>query len=217
MWANTVYLSTETPPYINWPDKPIKKWKAASDTLCSKSPMVILGISRQHKKEWTDTCTEYHSGYDTTASSTHSFPLRTNGRLWRYGLLCMIWRLSGSAGGNRISWLGVSVAVWHGLLDDRLQAFRLGFVAVDHWWDVCSTAWRWARRGSFEGMCTAATSGCLDGCSSRSSVGIRGRMQCRNGNCLHCQHKTLSWLGQTEMSTNSWTHGTSLHDGYKTN
>ena len=142
----------------------------------------------------------YQLGHDTTASSMNPFPVGSDGRFWRYGLLCRIWRLCGCTGGSCVSRLGgVGVAVGHGLLDYRLQTFLLRFVAVDNRRDVRPTAWRWARRGSRKGMCTAATSGCLDWSSSRNIV--RGRLLCRNSYCLQdTPNKTPSrlWTNRNE-------------------
>ena len=102
-----------------------------------------------YKKEWPKLNTRRQSRNDTAAFAKNSSPLRSDGRFrWYRGLLCVIGCLCSITWGSHItwyiSWLGITVAIRHCLLDNGLQMFSLWFMAVDNRWDVTG----WTRRGS---------------------------------------------------------------------
>ena len=163
--------------------KMVEKWKATSD---GKYATLKLGNFDNIKGTYKIN-TGRQSRNDTAVLVKNSSSVRSDGRFWWRGdggLLRIIGRLRSITGGShvtrRISRLGISVAVRHGLLDDGLQMFSFRFVAIDDGRDV-TTVRRWTRNGSGKRMSTAANF--LHG-SGSWAVTRRSILQCWDMNGL---------------------------------
>ena len=179
-------------------DNTVIIWKAASDRLHTVVKHASTSSIRWCKRNGRRMLKPQKQSGNNTASMARqkSSSVWSNWWLrWHRCLFGEIWSWSGHVTGSTcVSRLCVSAAVRHCLLDNRLQAPRLWFVAVDYRRDVISTRW-WTWHGTRQ-------------CTSRAG-GSGSTLWCCNSNGLHhttslhdiqCSSKLTSSLQSQSMA-----------------